>query len=415
MSGPKDIRPAMPPSLIDYLIVFAKWKRQAGMIFLLLFLAGLVLSLAIPPVYLAETRILPGGSDSLMNASRFMNQLGDMSNLPGLGGKNDGDLYAGLLRSRTVLDRVSGLFELRGRYGVDNNADVRRLLLKKLHVDIDRKSGIVTIGVEDRDPERSADMANAFVDELRRLDQNISMSEAARRRQFYEDKLREVKDSLVKAEEAMKGYQERTGALEMKEQAKAVIESVARVRAQIATAEVRLKVLRTYATPQNPDVQKGEEELKGLKEQQARLEAGGGSDPDPLMSAGAIPRAGTGYVRKMRDLKYNETLFELLAKQYEMAKLEESRNSAVQVVDRAVPPEKRLRPKRSFIVLLAGSAGIALGLLAALLLEKRERLLADPAMLTKVEELKRHAGLEQMLARISAAGFRGMLSMLFRR
>ena len=386
------------PTVLDYLIIIFKWKRVvAGTMLSFTAVAALVVFL-MPPFYVARTRILPPDTDSTAASAQLLSQLGGGA-LSGalLGKKSMNDLYMGLLQSRTVLDRMVDRFNLTDVYGVDYREDARKRLQKALYVTSDRKSGIIGIGVEDRDPKRAARMANACVEELKRLTQELALTEASQRRLFFEEKVKEAKDVMVRSEEAMKGYQEQTGAIEMKEQAKAIIEAVAKLRAEIASKQVQLKVLRTYSMPQNPDLQKTEEELRGMKEQLGRLEGKAGGNPAVLLSSGNVPAAGTGYIRKMRDLKYSETLFELLTKQYEVAKMDESRSSApIQVIDKAIEPEKRDRPKRVKTIAVASLVGAFVGILASFVMETRERLAGDPAACARFEKLKQHATLRRI-------------------
>ena len=153
-----------------------------------------------------------------------------------------------LLQSRTIFDRVVDKFDLMKLYDVDSRVDARKKLTENIGIDADAKSGIITVSVEDKDPKRAADMANTFVDELRILAKGIAISEASQRRLFYEEQLKATKLSLTRAEEEMKAFGENTGALQVEEQAKAVIEGIANLRAQIAAKEVEIKVMRTYST-----------------------------------------------------------------------------------------------------------------------------------------------------------------------
>jgi uncharacterized protein involved in exopolysaccharide biosynthesis len=261
----------------------------------------------------------------------------------------------------------------------------------------DKKSGIVTVGVEDKDPNRAADIANAFIEELRNLTKGLAITEASQRRLFYEEQLKDVRSFLAQSEDSMKGFQEKTGAIRIDEQARAAIQSVAQLRAQIAAKEVQLKVMKTYATQRNPDTLRGEEELKGLREQLNRLEAkGGGQNPDALMSTGRLPQLGTEYVRKMRDLKFAEALYEILMKQYEAAKLDEARDATViQVIEKAIPPEKKIKPKRAQMVLIAGIAGFLISIFAAFFMEFLERSRSNPENSKRLELLKQYAAIRR--------------------
>ncbi|RII27778.1 MAG: chain length determinant family protein [Geobacter sp.] len=380
-------------TVLDYLIVLLKWKRLIIWITVGAIVLSAVVSLLLPKIFKAEARILPPQQASSGAAAQLLTQLGGLGVSPGLVGmKTTNDLYIGLMKSRTVLDRIVDRFKLLDVYDVKYREDARRKLLKALKIQDGKKSGIITIGVEDKDPQRSADMANAFVEELKNVSQYIALTEASQRRLFFEEQLKSVKEALTRSEEALKGYQEQTGAIEIKEQAKAIIESVAHLRAQIAAKEVELKVLRTYATPQNPDMQKIQEQLRGMREQLSKLETKGGSNPDPLMSAGRMPEAGTGSVRKLRDLKYNESLYELLAKQYEIAKIDEARDAAViQLLDKALPPEKKIKPNRTIMVVTAAFTSFFFSILAAFFMENREKFINNPKNREKLELLKSSA------------------------
>jgi capsule polysaccharide export protein KpsE/RkpR len=204
--------------------------------------------------------------------------------------------------------------------------------------------------------------------------------------------LKDVKESLLEAEEAMKGFQERTGAIKIDDQARAVIQSIAQLRAQVASREVRLKVARSYATRQNPEVQRLEEEVRGLKEQLGHLESGSGRGADPLVSAGRMPQLGADYVRRMRELKFNEALYEILLKQFELAKLDEARDAPViQIIATAVPPETRFTPRRAQMVVTAFVVSFFVSVLGAFFLEFMERSQQNPDNRQRFEEMRRLA------------------------
>jgi uncharacterized protein involved in exopolysaccharide biosynthesis len=383
-------------NLLDYLIVLLKRKKLIIGITFGAAVITAIICFIIPRTYQAETAILPPQQSS-STAAQLLSQLGGTGLAGFVGGaigmQTSSDLYIGMLRSRTVLDHIIDRFKLMELYDEEYREDVR----KKLEEDImeatgDKNSGIITVSIEDKDPKRAADMANALVDELKNLTKGLAVTEAAQRRLFFEDQLKDTKTSLIKAEEAMRGFQERTGALQVEEQAKAVIEGIANLRAQIAAKEVEIKVMKTYSTPNNPDLQKAAEALKGLKDELNKLETKGGSGYDPLMPTGRMPEVGTEYVRRLRDLKFNETLFELLTKQYELAKLDEARDAAViQVIDKAVPPEKKAKPKSILIILIATCGGFFLSIFVAFFMEYKERASSDPENKERFETLKKHA------------------------
>ena len=333
---------------------------------------AIVVSLLLPVYYKAETSILPPQDKGGNLAAQVMGQAGGLLALAGgaAGVRSPGELFVAMTKSRTVLDRMVDRFDLMKLYQGKYREDARKNLVGVLKVLEDKKSGIISLTVEDRDPKRAADMANAFIEELKSLAGGLAISEAGQRRMFFEDQLRQTKESLARAEEELKGFQQRTGMFQVDAQARAIIEGIARLRAGISGKEVEAKVLRSFATAQNPDLQRVEEEVRALRIELEKVETSKGSGVDPLMSSGRVPEMGTEYLRKLRQLKYNETLFELLSKQYEISKLEEARDAVViQVIDRAVPPERKSRPKRALIVILATAVMLFLSVFIVLLLE----------------------------------------------
>ncbi|MCE5274134.1 MAG: Wzz/FepE/Etk N-terminal domain-containing protein [Syntrophaceae bacterium] len=377
--------------LLDLLIVLAKRKRFIIGITFGAAALMVVISLLMPAVYRAETRILSPQTSSSM-ATQLLNQMGGASALLGgsLGIKSPDLLYIEMLKSRPVLDRIIDRYGLMKLYDAETREDARLSLKENLFAKNDMKSGVITVGVEDRDPERAAGMANAFIEELRTVNKGLSITEAAQRRLFFEEQMRDTKAALTKAEEAMKGFQERSGAVQIEAQAGAVIEGISQLKAQIAAKEVQIRVMRTYSTPQNPDILRAEEELKGMGAQLGKLESKskGGS---VIVSTGNLPSAGMEYVRRMRDLKFNETFYELLQSQYQAARLDEARDATViQVMEKAVPPEKKAKPRRILLVMVAMIAGFFIALCGAFFLEFRERAKSDPESSEKLERLKRH-------------------------
>jgi tyrosine-protein kinase Etk/Wzc len=392
MQEKEDSRQEDDVSVLDFLIVILKHKKLIWGITLSAVVLTAAISFLIPPTYRAETHVLPPQEGNSGMAAQFLMQLGAPGLLGGFGVKTSNDLYMGLLRSRTVLDRVIERFNLMKVYDTKYHEDAERKLLKALKLQDDKKSGIITVGVEDRNPERSAEMTNAFVEELKKLKGGLAVTEAAQRRLFFEDQMKTAKGELMTAEDSMKAFQEKTGAIEIKDQAKAVIESIAQLRAKAAAKEVELRVMKTYATAQNPDLQRTEEELDGLRNQLGRLEMRGGKGgDDPLIPTGNMPSAATDYARKLRDLKYYETLYDLLAKQYEVAKIDEARDAAViQVVDRAVVPEKKVSPKRMLMIAIAAITAFFIALLSAFFLEYIEKTLENPENRERVENLRKY-------------------------
>jgi len=360
---------------IDLTELFRALSRRARLIFGItaaLAVIAVIVSLLLPNYYKAETKILPPQEKTGNLAAQLMGQAGGLLALAGGATplKSQGELYLVMIKSRTVLDRIVDRFNLLNLYKKRYRQDARKRLLELLMAKEERKSGVITLTVEDKDPKRAADMANAFVEEVKSLSGGLAISEAGQRRFFFEEQLGQTKVSLARAEEEIKGFQQRTGMFQVDAQARAIIEGIARLRAGIAVKEVEARVLRSFATAQNPDLQRVEEEIRALRGELEKVETSKGHGFDPLMPSGRVPEMGTEYLRKLRQLKYNETIFELLSKQYELAKLDEAKDAVViQVIDRAVPPERKSRPKRSLIVILATASMLLLSVFIVLLLE----------------------------------------------
>jgi tyrosine-protein kinase Etk/Wzc len=358
----------------ELLAKLGRHKKMIGGITAGAAFVSLVVSLLMTPIFRAETKILPPLKSSSGIAEQLLNQMGGIASLASsaIGVKTPNEMYIGFLKSRTVFDKIIDRFGLMKLYDAKYREDARKELDKALDTK-SGKDGMIVVSVEDPDPKRAADMANAFVEEMIGVTRGLALTEAAQRRLFFEEQLKDVKLALAKAEKGMEGFQEKTGALKIDDQARAVIQGIGALRAQIAAREVQYKVAQTYATPQNPDLQRIEEELRGLKAELNKLEQKGGNNPDPLMPTGRMPSVGMEYFRKLRDVKYNETLYELLAKQYEMAKLDEARDAAViQVIDKAVIPERKVKPRRAVIVALSAFTGFLSSILLIMYVERRK-------------------------------------------
>ena len=344
-------------SALDLLIVLARRKR-----FILLFTVGAAMLASIivffvPNQYTAETVVLPPAQNSGMGAA-LMSQLaggGALASLAGgsLGIKNPGDMYVSLFRGRTVEDAVIQRFGLVARYKEKRMVDTRKNFEDHATVVLGVKDGLIRISVRDRDPKLAAEIANGYVDEFRKLSANLAITEASQRRMFFQQQLAQAKDNLANAEEAMKHTEQSTGVLQIDSQAKSLIEAATTLRAQVTAKQVQIQGMRSFATEDNPELVMAKQQLGALQAQLSKL---AGADQDAngfIIPKGKIPEAGMEYVRKYRDLKYHETIFELIAKQFEMAKLDEARQGAViQVADVAVPPDNKSSPHRVVIILL---------------------------------------------------------------
>lgn len=383
--------------LLDLLVVIAKRKKVVLYITLFSAVFTIIISLIMTPIYRAECKIMPPQAGGGGIASQLISQMAGGLDIGSLAGKTPADLYVGMLQSRTITDKIIDRFDIMKLEDIKYRVDARKFVNEKMtEFQVDKKSGLITIAVMDKDPKRAADIANAYVEELKNLTKGLAITEASQRRLFYEEQLKDVKEALIKAENDMKQFQEKTGALQIDEQAKAIISGIADLKAKIAAKEVELKVLRTFTTPQNPDFQKVEEELKALKTELARLESNEKRGHDPIMPTGRIPSVGLDYVRKLRELKFNETLYELLLKQYELAKLDESKDAVlIQIVDKAVPPDKRFKPKRTLMVMVATVSGFFLSIFLCFLLEFIENTKKDEESREKLNYIKAMLGFKK--------------------
>ncbi len=347
-------------SLLDLLLVLAKhWKMLVGVPFVVAILTALY-SLTLPDIYTAKAMIVPGDDDKgLMGA--MMAQMGGLANLAGgaLGGPTKTDLYVTMLKSETIKDPIIDRFKLMQVYKAKFRVNAYKRLDRTVNVVAGKKDGVLSISVDDKDPKRAAAMANAYVDELGKLAANLSMTGAGKNRTFLEGRLAEAKADLVQAEDALKNFQSKYKAVSVTDQARASIEGVAQLRAQLAAQEVQLATLQRQFTDNSQEVKSTRSTVANIRGQIARLEGGGGTSSIP--SVGSVPKLGQEYVRLMREFKIQETLVELLTKQYEMNKLGEVKNvTPFQIIQKARVPELKSKPKRSKLVLFAAFSALFL-------------------------------------------------------
>jgi len=399
---PANSRPALAtsvdPSLLDLLIVLARRGRDllAGTIAAAALAA--IVSYLLPNRFTATTVILPPQQNTSPGAT-LLGQLGSASPLASLasgsfGLKNPNDLQVAMLKSRTVEDALIDRFNLMALYREQRRSDARKDFEKVTDLENGLKDGLIRISVTDKDPTRAAEMANAYVDEFKKFSATIAVTEASQRRLFFEQQLVQAKENLADAEEALKRTQQKSGLIQLDGQARAVIESVAQLRGQVAAKEVQIRAMHQFAAEQNPDLQLAQQELAGLQSEVARMGAGSGSSPgDFLMPKGSVPQAGLDYVRKLRDVKYTETIFELLAKQFEIAKIDEARQgSVVQLVDKAIPPDKKSSPNRLLIIVGSTIAGFVLAVAWILFSEALRFARKDPRQRERLNALARTFG-----------------------
>ncbi len=373
--------------LFDILIVLAQDRRRIALITLVSIALGVALSFWIKPTFTAAALILPPQEGQ--SISSMMGQLGAFAGLGG-GLKTPADLYIGILESRTIADDIIAKFHLQQVYGTKKE-DGARLVLKSNSRFLTAKDGLIHILVEDRDPNRASDLANAYVDELYAMNSHLAITEAAQRRAFFDQELADEKNALAAAEDALKQDAEKTGVIQLSGQAESMIRSIAETKAEIASREVEIQSLRTFATDQNPEAVRVQEEINALRAQLAKME----SDPRNLepgagdFPAGRVPEVSLEYARKLRDVRYHETLFDLLSKQYEAARIDEAKAAPIiQVVDRAVPPQGKTSPKRTLITLAFAGFGLFLGCVISLAAQTLRRMEQVPEYALKLARLR---------------------------
>jgi uncharacterized protein involved in exopolysaccharide biosynthesis len=380
-------------SVLDLLILLAERKRVVLWVTVACAALSVVISLLLPTKYTANASILPPQQNSSM-ASILSSQLAGLGNIAALAGggaslKNPNDMYVAMLRSRTVEDGMVQQFGLMQEYHSKLLSQARKAFEGVSRVDGNGKDGLIHISVTDRDPKRAADMANGYVAQFHDLTEHLAITEAAQRRLFFERQLEQAKDNLADAEEALKRTQQQTGLIQLDSQARALIETAAALRAQITAKEVQIQALQTYATDQNSELVQAQKMLESLRAQLAKLGGTEESAGSILVPKGKVPEAGLEYIRKLRDVKYYETIFELLARQFETAKLDEAKQGAVvQVVDAAVPPDARSSPHRTYIVIGGTFLGAFLGGISVIFLAGFERLKTDPEGKAKLSALQ---------------------------
>jgi tyrosine-protein kinase Etk/Wzc len=350
--------PAQEMHLLDVLIILARRRRFIGWFTAAVTALTAIIVFLIPNKYTATSVILPPSQNSSMS-SALMGQMagtGLLASLAGssLGIKNPAEMYVALFRSRTVEDALIQRFGLMARYHRKNMVDARKAFEDRTTVILGIKDNLIRVSVTDKDPRFAAELANAYVDEFRKHSDSLTLTEASQRRAFFQQQLLSANEDLAKAEQAMKKMQQNTGVLQLDSQAKALIEQAAILRAQITAKEVQLQSIRSFETEDNPQYAMIEQQLDALRAQLAKV---AGPDASKYGDIGLpktnVPEAGIAYIDAMRDLRYDETITELLTKQFEAAKLDEARQGTIQISDIALPPDKKSSPHRALLVALA--------------------------------------------------------------
>ena len=336
---------SLPPeeeeiSLLDIGVVIAENIRLLVFGPLVVGLIALGITFQIAPTFTARTSFLPPQQQQSAS-SAMLSQLGALSGLAAsaTGFKNPSDQFVALLKSVAVADRLIDRFKLMERYDVEFRLDARKVLANSSKISWG-KDGLLVVEVDSKSPHLAADIANAYVAELRTLLGSLALTEAQQRRVFFERQLEQTKVKLTAAQVALNSIG--VSADTIKSDPKAAVETVARLGAQVTAQEVKLASMRGYLTETAPEFRQAQLALSALRAQLSKSEAGG-----------VLTSSAGGYIEKYRDLKYQETLFELFARQFELAKVDEAREGAlIQVVDMALPPERKSKPEKALIAVV---------------------------------------------------------------
>jgi len=357
-------------NLLDLLLVLAKNWKMIILTPLVVAVITALYTLTLPNIYTAKTMILPKDDDSGGMMSAMMAQMGGLAGIVGggIGGTSKADLYVTMLKSEALKDPLIDRFKLMELYKAKFRAAAYEALDESAAISTGKKDGVITIAMSDMDPKLAAAIANAYVEELGKLAAKLSMTGAGNSRVFLEERLTKTKVDLATAEDALKSFQTRNKAVAVTDQAKATLEGVAMLRAQLVAKEVELATLRQMLTDNSQEVKSTKATIANLRGQIAKLE--GSSSKGSMPGIGAMPQLGQEYMRLMREFKIQETLVELLTKQYEMTKLNEAKDVVpFQVLQQAKVPELKSKPKRSMIVIMSA---FAIGFLMVLVAYGRE-------------------------------------------
>lgn len=375
-------------SLVDVLTGIGEEKRLIAIVTGAAAAFGVAVALLIPPTFTARTTLLP--PQQSQNASTAVAaSLGAFAATAGLGGafKAPEELYVGLLKSDSIANDLVQRFNLKERYDAKLIQDARKELGDRVRFTPDRKSSLITLEVDDREPAFAAQLANAYVEELRKLMTRIAVTEAQQRRVYFEQQIDRAKSDLARAELAVKQAQEKSGLISLDAQTQTSIAAAAQLRGQIVAREVQVRALQPYAGPENPELRRLLSELAGLRSQLAKIENGPGEGSGNASADGAQALAN---VRVFRELKYQEAIYSAMLQQLQLAKADEAKDAPlVQQVDPAVPPERKSKPRRAVIVLVSVALGLLVGLGWALLRGAVRRAKEDPAGAQRWHDLAR--------------------------
>lgn len=363
---------------------------------------GIAIALLLHSEYQSSVQLMPpdgqSGSGMAMLAALTAKTGGAISGLAGdlLGVKGSGDLFVGMLRTRTVEDRLIEKFDLRKAYGVKIEEDARKGLEKNTGISADRKSGIITITVTDRNPQRAAALAKAYVDELDALVSQVSVSAARRERMFLEERLKAVKIDLDQASQDLSQFSSKNATIDLKEQGRAMVESAAKLQGELIAAESELKGLMQIYAPNNVRVRSVQARVSELRSDLEKIggssDAGSATDDTKLPeypSIRQLPILAVTYADLYRRTKVQEAVYETLTQEYELAKVQEAKETpSVRILDEPAVPERKSFPPRTLITLGCGFLSFWAGMLWVLGQSKWQQLDSGRPAKVFVQEMR---------------------------
>ena len=373
------VEPERGLDLFDIALVFARRKWLLIGFTIVGALAFFIYALTEPKLYEADTVIMP--PQEQQSSSALMGQLSLLGSLSG-GMNRPSDLYIGLLGSRSVKEQIARDFKLDQVYKV-GRIDIAGAILGGRTKLASGKDGLIDIKVRDKDAKRSAALADDYASSLYALNNKLAISQAAQRRLFFDKQLEQEKDRLADAEVALKQEEEKTGVIQLQGQTSVIISQIAQLRANITSKQVQLFSLRTSATDENPEVVRARSELAGLEQQLRAMEgrAGVKATDDLGLSTKQVPGVGLEYIRKEREVQYHQTLFELLARQLEAARIDEAKAAPiVQLLDPAEVPYFTTYPKTKLLIVLGAVIGFIVGVICCMVLYIYEFIQDDPRL-----------------------------------
>jgi len=336
-------------TLVDFVEIIVRRSRMIVAITLTAAVATAVYSLLLPNIYSAKAKVLPSQQAGNPSGAIMQGALSALGADIATESRNS-KLYAEILKTENLRDFVIDRFKLMEAYKKQYRQDLYKLLDNIVSIQTG-KEGIITITVDDKNPQRAADLANAFVEELQKLTVDLNIKGAGSNRAYLEERIVKNKADLENSENALKEFQLKHKALNVSQQAEITIKEIADLNAQLTVQEMQLANLKRTLTDSTQEVKNIKASIAGLKSKIAKFEGGSGGGTVPLL--GSVPELGQKHLHLMRKFKTDEAMHELLVNQYEMAKLTEANNvSIIQVIQEAHVPDRKSKPQRALKVLM---------------------------------------------------------------